>query len=117
MFYSFVWELAIHTIQHFLLASFLISIKYCLNEDCCLLFFMINGNGYLLEVLLIFCIKAILLDLTINDYLEKQLEGEEDLEKTIREVIKKNLEINDLDRSMVMDRTLWLNLIHVTNPT
>ena len=26
--------------------------------------------------------------------------------KTIREVIKKDLEINDLDRSMVLDRTL-----------
>ncbi|KAL5168243.1 LINE-1 retrotransposable element ORF2 protein [Glycine soja] len=27
--------------------------------------------------------------------------------KTIREVIKKDLELNDLDRSMVLDRTLW----------
>ncbi|KAH1257802.1 putative ribonuclease H protein [Glycine max] len=29
--------------------------------------------------------------------------------KTIREVIKKDLEINGLDRSMVLDRTLWRN--------
>ncbi|KHN23476.1 hypothetical protein glysoja_042611, partial [Glycine soja] len=37
--------------------------------------------------------------------------------KTIREVIKKDLEINGLDRSMVLDRTLWRKLIHVANPT
>ncbi|XP_040866013.1 plant cysteine oxidase 3 isoform X6 [Glycine max] len=37
--------------------------------------------------------------------------------KTIREVIKKDLELNDLDRSMVLDRTLWRKLIHVANPT
>ncbi|KAL5128533.1 Craniofacial development protein 2 [Glycine soja] len=37
--------------------------------------------------------------------------------KTIREVIKKNLELNDLDRSMVLDRTLWRKLIHVADPT
>ena len=37
--------------------------------------------------------------------------------KTIREVIKKDLEINDLDRSMVLDRTLWRKLIHVADPT
>ncbi|KAL5163093.1 Retrovirus-related Pol polyprotein from type-1 retrotransposable element R2 [Glycine soja] len=37
--------------------------------------------------------------------------------KTIREVIKKDLELNDLDRSMVLDRTLWRKLIHVTDPT
>ena len=34
-----------------------------------------------------------------------------------REVIKKDLELNDLDRSMVLDRTLWRKLIHVTDPT
>ena len=37
--------------------------------------------------------------------------------KTIREVIKKDLELNDLDRSMVLDRTLWQKLIHVADPT
>ncbi|KAL5153310.1 Craniofacial development protein 2 [Glycine soja] len=37
--------------------------------------------------------------------------------KTIREVIKKDLELNDLDRSMVLDRTLWRKLIHVAEPT
>ncbi|KAL5154457.1 hypothetical protein HKD37_19G053815 [Glycine soja] len=37
--------------------------------------------------------------------------------KTIREVIKKDLELNDLDRSMVLDRTLWRKSIHVADPT
>ncbi|KAH1264620.1 hypothetical protein GmHk_01G000510 [Glycine max] len=37
--------------------------------------------------------------------------------KTIREVIKKDLEMNGLDRSMVLDRTLWRKLIHVADPT
>ncbi|KAH1241290.1 putative PKHD-type hydroxylase [Glycine max] len=37
--------------------------------------------------------------------------------KTIREVIKKDLKLNDLDRSMVLDRTLWRKLIHVADPT
>ncbi|KAH1255661.1 Retrovirus-related Pol polyprotein from type-2 retrotransposable element R2DM [Glycine max] len=37
--------------------------------------------------------------------------------KTIREVIKKDLEINGLDRSMILDRTLWQKLIHVADPT
>ncbi|KAH1257082.1 Craniofacial development protein 2 [Glycine max] len=37
--------------------------------------------------------------------------------KTIREVIKKDLELNDLDRSMVLDRILWRKLIHVADPT
>lgn len=37
--------------------------------------------------------------------------------KTIREVIKKDLDINDLDRSMILNRTLWQKLIHVTDPT
>lgn len=31
---------------------------------------------------------------------------EEDLENLLREVIKKDLEIKDLDRSMILDRTL-----------
>ncbi|KAH1257526.1 Transposon TX1 uncharacterized protein [Glycine max] len=37
--------------------------------------------------------------------------------KTIREFIKKDLELNDLDRSMILDRTLWRKLIHVADPT
>ncbi|KAL5188110.1 hypothetical protein HKD37_05G013655 [Glycine soja] len=37
--------------------------------------------------------------------------------KTIREVIKRDLELNNLDRSMVLDRTLWRKLIHVADPT
>ena len=37
--------------------------------------------------------------------------------KTIREVIKKDLEINGLDRNIVLDRTLWRKLIHVADPT
>ena len=37
--------------------------------------------------------------------------------KTIREVIKKDLELNDLNRSMVLDITLWRKLIHAANPT
>jgi len=32
--------------------------------------------------------------------------------KTIRETIRKDLEINELDRNMMYDRTLWRNLIH-----
>ena len=31
--------------------------------------------------------------------------------------VKKDLELNDLDRSMVLDRTLWRKLIHVADPT
>ena len=37
--------------------------------------------------------------------------------KTIREVIKKDLELIDLDRIMVLYRTLWRKLIHVADPT
>jgi len=39
--------------------------------------------------------------------------------KTIRETIRKDLEINELDQNMVYeyDRTLWRNLIHVADPT
>ena len=37
--------------------------------------------------------------------------------KTIRETVKKDFEINKLDRNMVYDKTLWDNLIHVANPT
>jgi len=36
--------------------------------------------------------------------------------KTIRETIRKYLEINELDPNMVFDRTLWRHLIHVANP-
>jgi hypothetical protein len=37
--------------------------------------------------------------------------------KTIRETIRKNLEVNELDPNMVFDRTLWRHLIHVADPT
>lgn len=37
--------------------------------------------------------------------------------KTISEVIKKDFEINDLDRSMVFDRTLWRKLNHLADST
>jgi hypothetical protein len=37
--------------------------------------------------------------------------------KTVRETIKKDLEINELDRNMVYDRTLWCRLIHVAGPS
>jgi len=36
--------------------------------------------------------------------------------KTIRKIITKNLEINELDRNMVYDRTLLRKLIHVADP-
>jgi len=36
--------------------------------------------------------------------------------KTIRETIREDLEINELDQNMVYDRTLWRNLIHVADP-
>lgn len=37
--------------------------------------------------------------------------------KIIRETIRKDLKINELDRNMVFDRTLWHNLIYVADPT
>jgi len=37
--------------------------------------------------------------------------------KTIREAIKKDLEVSELDSSLIYDRTLWHNLIHVAVPT
>jgi len=37
--------------------------------------------------------------------------------KTIRETIKKDPEINELDQNMIYDRTLLRNLIHVAEPT
>jgi len=37
--------------------------------------------------------------------------------KTIRETIRKDLEVNELDTNLVYDRTLWRNLIHVADPT
>jgi hypothetical protein len=37
--------------------------------------------------------------------------------KTIRETIRKDLEVNELDPNMVYDRTLWHHLIHVADPT
>jgi hypothetical protein len=35
--------------------------------------------------------------------------------KTIRETIRKDLEVNELDSNMVYDRTLCRNLIHVAD--
>jgi len=37
--------------------------------------------------------------------------------KTLRETIKKDLEINQLDNDMVFDRILWCRLIHVADPS
>ena len=37
--------------------------------------------------------------------------------KTIRETIRKDLEVNELDSNLIYDRTLWHNLIHVADPT
>jgi hypothetical protein len=37
--------------------------------------------------------------------------------KTIRETIREDLEVNELDPNMVFDRTLWRHLIHVADPT
>jgi hypothetical protein len=34
-----------------------------------------------------------------------------------RKTIKKDLEINELDRNMVFDRKLWCLLIHLADPT
>lgn len=42
--------------------------------------------------------------------------GRGKLRKTIRGTIKKDLEINELDRNMVFDRTLWCHLIHIAYP-
>jgi hypothetical protein len=39
------------------------------------------------------------------------------LRKTIRETIKKDLEINELDRDVIYNRILWRRLIHVAEPT
>jgi len=37
--------------------------------------------------------------------------------KTIKETIRKDLEVNEVDPNMVNDRTLWRHLIHVADPT
>jgi len=34
-----------------------------------------------------------------------------------RKTIRKNLKVNELYPNLVYDRTLWRNLIHVTDPT
>jgi hypothetical protein len=47
-----------------------------------------------------------------------QMEGSQiTRDKEDRETIKKYLEINELNRKMVLDRTLWRHLIHVADPT
>jgi hypothetical protein len=35
--------------------------------------------------------------------------------KTVRETIKKDLEISEFNRDMIYDKTLWLRLIHVAD--
>ena len=37
--------------------------------------------------------------------------------KTIKETIRKDLEVNELDSNLVYDRTLWRNLNHGADPT
>lgn len=37
--------------------------------------------------------------------------------KPIREIIKKDLEINKFDRNLVLDKSLWRNFIHVADLT
>jgi len=37
--------------------------------------------------------------------------------KTIRETIRKDLEVSELDPNLVYDKTLWRNLIHVADST
>lgn len=37
--------------------------------------------------------------------------------KTIRETFKKDLEINELDRNMVFDKTFWRSLTQVADLT
>lgn len=37
--------------------------------------------------------------------------------KTTRETIKKNIEINEINRKMLYGRTLWRRLILVADPT
>lgn len=37
--------------------------------------------------------------------------------KTIKEIIKKYFEINDLDRNLIIDRILRRKMIHVINTT
>ena len=43
--------------------------------------------------------------------------GRERPKKTIRETIRIDLEVNELDPNMIFDRTLWRHLIHVADPT
>ena len=43
--------------------------------------------------------------------------GRERRRKTIRETIRKDLNINELDPNIVYNRTLWRNLIHIADPT
>lgn len=66
-------------------------------------------------------IKRRLVDSAVKrvDQMERReiIRGKGRPRKTIREVIKKYLEINNLDRNMVLNRTLWKKLIHVTDPT
>ena len=40
--------------------------------------------------------------------------GRKEIKENVKEIDR---EINGLDRSMVLDRTLWRKLIHVADPT
>lgn len=52
-----------------------------------------------------------------SDGEESNSYGQKKSRKVIREVIKKDLELNNLDKHMILDRTLWRKLIHVADPT
>lgn len=41
----------------------------------------------------------------------------ERLKKTIRDTIKKNIKVKDLDINMIVDRILWRKLIYVADCT
>jgi hypothetical protein len=51
----------------------------------------------------------------VDESLTKRGRGR--LRKTIRETIRKDLEVNELDPNMFYNRTLWRNLIYVADPT
>jgi len=45
------------------------------------------------------------------------IRGRGRLRKSIWETIKKDLDINKLDKNVIYDRTLWCRLIHEADPT
>lgn len=67
-----------------------------------------------------------LVERKLVDYLVRRVDQTEDNHiprgrgrpiKAIRETIKIDIGINELDRNMVYDRTLWRHLIHLADPT